>query len=78
MAVPDTLEGGGGSLRHSRRRVRLSKAFQEGAAAQGTPEEGGREGGREGGEAGRQAGWEEDHVAMRVQFFKKPRDFLFF
>ena len=43
VAVPDTLEGGGGSLRHSRRRVRLSKAFQEGAAAQGIPEEGGRE-----------------------------------
>ena len=60
VAVPDTLEGGGGSLRHSRRRGRLSKAFQEGAAAQGTP--GGREGGREGrgGEAGREGeegGW---------------------
>ena len=56
MAVPDTLEGGGGSLRHSRRRGRLSKAFQ-GAAAQGTPEEGGREGREAGRQAGRRIMW---------------------
>ena len=43
MAVPDTLEGGGGSLRDSRRRGWLSKDFQEGGLPKALQEEGGRE-----------------------------------
>ena len=67
----------GACPRHSGGRGRLPKAFKEegaaiqglpgGAAAQGTPEEGGREGGREA-----------DHVATRGQFFKNPSVFLIF
>ncbi len=71
MAAQGIPGGGGGGAAEGQAR-RLSRTLEGGGGSL-------RQSGRRGAAAkGQPVGWEEDPVAMRVQFFKNPSVFLIF